>query len=234
MIEYAGTKRQTNTSPAYWKCICDCGNIVVVCGNSLRSGATTSCGCYRIEQSIVRGKENGWKHLRLANIGHNAYDLSGDYGIGYDQKGNKFIFDKEDYDKIKDVYWAMTNKGYFVHAEHGVPLMRLHKTIMGDIPNGMVVDHISGDRSDNRKSNLRFATFQQNTFNSHRKPTLSGCVGVTKRGNKWRARIRFCDELICLGDYSDLDEAIRARLMAEKKYFGEFSPQMDMIKKYKI
>lgn len=31
-------------------CKCDCGNEKEVVQNSLRSGATQSCGCYRIEQ----------------------------------------------------------------------------------------------------------------------------------------------------------------------------------------
>jgi hypothetical protein len=36
----------TKTNRAYWKCRCECGNIVSVDGYSLRSGHTKSCGCY--------------------------------------------------------------------------------------------------------------------------------------------------------------------------------------------
>ena len=32
---------------AYWKCKCDCGNIVIIAGSSLRKGNTNSCGCYK-------------------------------------------------------------------------------------------------------------------------------------------------------------------------------------------
>ena len=35
----------------------------------------------------------------------NKYDLSGEYGIGYDSNGQKFYFDLEDYDKIKNYCW---------------------------------------------------------------------------------------------------------------------------------
>ncbi|WP_368488451.1 hypothetical protein [Clostridium sp. BJN0013] len=38
---------------------------------------------------------------------YNTYDLTGEYGIGYDAKGNIFYFDLEDYDRIKDFYWAV-------------------------------------------------------------------------------------------------------------------------------
>ena len=235
VIEYAGTKNNKNkTAPAYWRCLCDCGKTTIVRGVDLRNGTTISCGCYRIEQSVIRGRENGWKHLREANIGHNRYDLSGEYGIGYDKNGNEFWFDKSDYELIKNAYWSMTMQGYFIHKEPNKSPIKIYNVIMGEIPDGYVVDHIDGNKFDNRKSNLRIATQHQNVMNTHRKPTVSGCIGVNKRGNKWRSRIRFNNDLICLGDYSNLEDAIRARLEAEAKYFGEFAPQRNMFAKYDI
>lgn len=32
---------------AYWKCICDCGNITHVSSHELLSGDTKSCGCQK-------------------------------------------------------------------------------------------------------------------------------------------------------------------------------------------
>lgn len=50
---------QNNTHKgSVWLCKCDCGNIVNVWGNCLRSGNTKSCGCLRKEQSHVNGINN--------------------------------------------------------------------------------------------------------------------------------------------------------------------------------
>jgi hypothetical protein len=47
VIENSG-KRASNGG-VIWKCLCDCGNYLLVRGDSLKSGATKSCGCEKIE-----------------------------------------------------------------------------------------------------------------------------------------------------------------------------------------
>ena len=47
-----------NTSGVCWKCQCDCGNILTVRANSLKTGNTKSCGCYKKEKiSQVHSKD---------------------------------------------------------------------------------------------------------------------------------------------------------------------------------
>lgn len=46
------------TKQAYWKCKCDCGNIKSIAQQSLRNGATQSCGCYSRELSSKRNTNN--------------------------------------------------------------------------------------------------------------------------------------------------------------------------------
>ena len=41
----------------HWNCKCECGNEVIVRGNSLRGGATTSCGCYKRDKARERLEE---------------------------------------------------------------------------------------------------------------------------------------------------------------------------------
>lgn len=43
----------------HWHCQCDCGNECDVARNNLRSGCTTSCGCYAKEQTSIRSRKSG-------------------------------------------------------------------------------------------------------------------------------------------------------------------------------
>ena len=42
----------------YWRCQCDCGNVVVVNGSTVRSGNRISCGCYRKETATIQARKN--------------------------------------------------------------------------------------------------------------------------------------------------------------------------------
>lgn len=49
VVEMVGTNKYHNT---LWKCICDCGNETVKSSHNLKTGDTTSCGCYqKMQQS---------------------------------------------------------------------------------------------------------------------------------------------------------------------------------------
>ena len=88
------------------------------------------------------------------------------------------------------------------------------------------VDHINGDRADNRISNLRLATRSENLRNKRKFPTnTSGYVGVYcywQRGN-WNARISVNGRNINLGYFATKEDAAQARAEAERKYWGEYA-----------
>lgn len=46
---------ETIGTRAYWSCRCECGKDRLVCGNKLRSGHTTSCGCSRADSKATHG-----------------------------------------------------------------------------------------------------------------------------------------------------------------------------------
>ncbi|MGD0551230.1 MAG: HNH endonuclease signature motif containing protein [Sedimentisphaerales bacterium] len=101
----------------------------------------------------------------------------------------------------------------------------LHREIM-DAPKGLVVDHKNGDSLDNRRANLRLATYSQNHQNvPKRKNTSSRFIGVSfnKRGEKWSASIGYEGKVIWLGYFDNEIDAAHAYDAAARKYYGEFA-----------
>ena len=88
------------------------------------------------------------------------------------------------------------------------------------------IDHIDGDPSNNRISNLRQATDSQNLANA-RKPVTntSGRKGVSwhSKGQKWQAHIRIEGKSKYLGLFDDLDAAHAAYASAATLHRGEFA-----------
>ena len=200
-----------------WLCQCDCGNEITIIGKALtRKNGTKSCGCFA-KENMSRVKKR-----------YNTYDLTGEYGVGYTLKGEEFWFDLEDYDKIKNYCWSKNKKGYIISTDSKTRKTVLLHRIVTDCPDGFVPDHIHGKetRYDNRKSNLRIVTRQQNGMNSAlSKNNTSGVTGVTwhKRDRVWQARIKVGYKYIHLGYFDRFENAVKARKKAEEKYFGEFS-----------
>ena len=87
----------------------------------------------------------------------------------------------------------------------------------GEWPSNQI-DHINGDRSDNRLDNLREFTAGQNARNRKRREGRKGKVGVTWYADcrKWRAQIQANGVHISLGYYDDYKAAVAARLEAER------------------
>ena len=112
------------------------------------------------------------------------------------------------------VQWrAMGVKSYL--AAHRVAWVIHH----GRIP-ACEIDHINGDRADNRISNLREVTRVQNNRNKKkRKDNTSGATGIYLTPNgKFRAIMRSGGVNINLGTFSNKFDAILVRLLTEKKY----------------
>lgn len=88
------------------------------------------------------------------------------------------------------------------------------------------IDHVNGDKSDNRIANLRRATRSQNCANKRsRRDNVSGVKGVQwfERNQKWGARICIDGQTQFLGLFDRLEDAAAAYKNAAHKYFGEFA-----------
>ena len=87
------------------------------------------------------------------------------------------------------------------------------------------VDHINGNRTDNRIENLRAASNQQNQHNKHTGYGTSQYKGVSwhKRDKVWRADIRINGKRISLGSFKNETDAANAYNDACLKHFGEYA-----------
>ena len=199
-----------------WLCECLCGKHTKfpVVGKSIRNGNTKSCGCLEHEIKCMS-----------KNKKYNDYDLSGEYGIGYMEDGNEFWFDIEDYDLIKKYCWH-SHHGY-IETRDGDGATLMHRLVLGlDKNDNRQVDHIKHNKFDNRKKYLRICEQIDNCKNRKlNKNNTSGHKGVMwhSRDLVWQAQITVNKKKIHLGQFTNLSDAIKARVDAEKKYFGQFS-----------
>jgi len=130
---------------------------------------------------------------------------------------------------VGDVAGTLTRFGYLRVALDGQRYC-CHRVAWalhyGAWPNGDL-DHINGNRADNRICNLRLATRAQNAQNRKRNSlNRSGVKGVswgTKVG-KWRAHIRANGKAHVIGQFACLGKAAKAYRAAAHKLHGEFAP----------
>jgi hypothetical protein len=88
------------------------------------------------------------------------------------------------------------------------------------------IDHINMIKSDNRLINLREATRTENTRNNKIcKRNTSGVTGVHyyKSRKVWQVYVRVNNRNKHIGYFSKLLDAKKARISAEKKYYGVFA-----------
>lgn len=140
--------------------------------------------------------------------------------------------DDQDFDWLNQWKWSMTGNGYAVRnarVERGLyTVVRMHRFIV-DAPDGMFVDHINGDTTDNRRDNLRVCTAHQNTFNrGKQKNNKSGFKGVYLHKKKnlkkpWFARIKMRDKHHSSGGYTTSLEAAIAYNQLATQLHGEFA-----------
>jgi hypothetical protein len=137
--------------------------------------------------------------------------------------GKRTIVDKDTYIQLSSKKWRIHTKGYVSAVGKGE---LMHRLIM-NAKKSQQVDHINGNKLDNRKSNLRLCSNSQNHMNKSKctKEKSSKYKGVywCKRKKRWRVCIKLNKKKIHIGDYKDEDAAGIAYNNAAIEIFKEFA-----------
>jgi hypothetical protein len=142
--------------------------------------------------------------------------------------------DAIDYHRLTTFDWFSRIDGYV----YGIPktgerrIVSLSRIIMSAPPN-TVVDHKDGNPLNNRRSNLRFCTQRQNTYNRRLNTnSTSGYKGVHwhKRNRVWVAYLDHNKTRRHLGCFHSADLAARAYNIAARQCHGQFARLNDLSK----
>tara|TARA_B110000858_G_C17394385_1_gene289643 strand:+ start:97 stop:492 length:396 start_codon:yes stop_codon:yes gene_type:complete len=96
----------------------------------------------------------------------------------------------------------------------------------GKKPKGFQIDHINGNRLDNRIENLRIATYAENQWNAKKRiDNKSGIKGISwhKASKSWRAQIKQNKILYHLGLFKSLEDAKDMIENKRAELHGEFA-----------
>lgn len=127
----------------FWVCQCDCGTERIIVGSSLKTGRSTSCGCFGKKLHITHGMYdtptyNTWGHMltRCRNTKHKQYPDYGGRGIKVCKEWEQF-------------------ENFFAD--------------MGEKPNGLSLDRIDND-GDYNKLNCRWSDIKTQIRNRRVSP----------------------------------------------------------------
>jgi hypothetical protein len=143
------------------------------------------------------------------------------------------IVDDTDFEWLSRRRWSLTSWGYASTGTRSRRLgtethVKMHREILGlKLGDPQCVDHINGNKLDNRRHNLRTGSHAQNHQNlSLSSRNTSGYRGVSrhKASGKWQARAQLDGREFYLGHFDDVDAAAKAAAKFRRDHMP-FSPE---------
>ena len=141
------------------------------------------------------------------------------------------LVDAEDFDRLNKFKWHVSKSSRTFYASRNKSRktcrkeMYMHRLIINVTP-GMFVDHIDHNGLNNRRSNLRLCTPQQNARNHRpqlRRSSKYKGVSWRKDGKVFRALIWYNKKSVHLGYFKSEIDAAKAYDKKAKELFGEFA-----------
>lgn len=161
VIERAENTADNHTA---WLCKCDCGNMCIVMGKSLRLGHTKSCGCYNKEMRIKLNTKHGKRYTRL-------------YGIWLNMKNRC--------NNPKDTYYSCYGgRGINVCEEWSNDFMSFYNWSMDNgYADNLLIDRINVNKG-YRPDNCRWTTLKEQANNKTNNHYIT-YAGKTQSMMKW-------------------------------------------------
>jgi len=137
---------------------------------------------------------------------------------GYRRCNGRFAGKEAGYIHSITSYKRVRLPSYGLILQHRIVYSMYHETAL-DV--ALYIDHINGNKLDNRPENLRLVSQLENTRNArmsiHNKSGVNGVYWQNSRNN-WRATIKIHNKSLDLGTFHTIEEAAAARKAADIKY----------------
>lgn len=138
-------------------------------------------------------------------------------------QGKFALCDDEDFEWLNQYFWSFDR--YAVRGTNSRGKFYMHREVSKAKIN-QEIDHINGNKLDNRKFNLRITNRNGNMQNRNLlKTNKSGYKGVSfeNQTKKWKVQICIHSHNMNLGRFATKKKAAKVYDEAAKKYFGEFA-----------
>ena len=203
-----------------WRCKCKCGNIVEMPATRLLTGNTLSCGCMKVENILSASKHIAGTHLfqSLKEDAPRSDNLSGYVGVS--PKRDKWFahityrgtrYHLGTYSNIEDAIKARARAKELV-MEDAQKLLEYFEELHRDDykPDRAALPKVENEPLIVEKERVIRPTVARSN-------NTSGYPGVAKAKKKWRASISYQKERYVLGYFEKIEDAIAARMDAEKR-----------------